>query len=135
MLETLLQLYGLTCVVRLAVTLQGPSSINVSVENVLAFKLVITLEQSNQRIRTRSAIEPKSDRVICRIISGFEEPLLIISQTIAPYSFLSAVPKEGVHIGSQIDITRIRVDTFGRLANTSLSRLLVADCDIGRSLA
>lgn len=47
------------------------------------------LEQANERVASRTSVEPQCDGVLCRVVSRLEEP------------------EESVHIRSKINVTRV----------------------------
>lgn len=70
------------------------------------------VKQSNQRIAPRPAIQPQRNRRILRIVPGLEEP------------------EEGVRVGGEIDVARVRFDARGGLADALFAGLFVADGDV-----
>lgn len=71
-----------------------------------------TFEKPNQRITSRTTIQPQGNRSILRIFPSLEEP------------------EERVGSWRKVNITRIRLDTGSRLTDAFFSWLLVADGDV-----
>lgn len=73
--DTSLQEFSFTTVVRFLVTLQGPSSTNVSfmIFNSAA-PCLHALEEPNQRVTTRTTVQPKREWCSFGVVSRFKEP-------------------------------------------------------------
>jgi len=112
MFEASFHEYGFNSDIRSSVMLHGPcSAARVSTcYSVLSTLLVfLTFKQTDERITSRTTIQPECDWIIGRIIPRLKEP------------------EEAVHIRCQVDEACIGVDAWGSLTDTRLTRLFVAD--------